>query len=77
MKNSEKTLDMIVNLCKNRGFISPGSEIYGSPQGGCRIVDGHDHTDMRRHNVLHSFQNSFFHFGVKPVIGQGQRGQAL
>ena len=29
MKNSEKTLDMIVNLCKNRGFIYPGSEIYG------------------------------------------------
>ena len=25
MKNSEKTLDMIVNLCKNRGFIYPGS----------------------------------------------------
>ena len=51
--------------------------LHGSPQGGCRIVDGHDHTDTRRHNVLHSFQNSFFHFGVKPVIGQGQRGQAL
>ena len=29
MKNSEKTLDMIVNLCKNRGFIYAGSEIYG------------------------------------------------
>ena len=29
MKNSEKTLYMIVNLCKNRGFIYPGSEIYG------------------------------------------------
>ena len=29
MKNSEKTLDMIVNLCKSRGFIYPGSEIYG------------------------------------------------
>ena len=29
MKNREKTLDMIVNLCKNRGFIYPGSEIYG------------------------------------------------
>ena len=29
MKNSEKTLDMIVNLCKARGFIYPGSEIYG------------------------------------------------
>ena len=29
MKNSEKTLDMIVNLCKNRGFVYSGSEIYG------------------------------------------------
>ncbi len=29
MKNSEKTLDMIVNLCKNRGFVYAGSEIYG------------------------------------------------
>ncbi len=29
MKNSEKTLDMIVNLCKNRGFVYAGSEVYG------------------------------------------------
>ena len=29
MKNSEKTLDMIVTLCKNRGFVYAGSEIYG------------------------------------------------
>ena len=29
MKNTEKTLDKIINLCKNRGFIFPGSEIYG------------------------------------------------
>ena len=29
MNNSEKTLDMIVNLCKNRGFVYAGSEIYG------------------------------------------------
>ena len=29
MKNTEKTLEQIVNLCKNRGFIFPGSEIYG------------------------------------------------
>ena len=29
MEHSKKTLDMIVNLCKNRGFIFPGSEIYG------------------------------------------------
>ncbi|MBR3965974.1 MAG: glycine--tRNA ligase [Clostridia bacterium] len=29
MKNSEKTMDKIVALCKNRGIIFPGSEIYG------------------------------------------------
>ena len=29
MKNSEKTLDMIVGLCKNRGYVYAGSEIYG------------------------------------------------
>ena len=29
MKNSEKTLDMIVNLCKNRGYVYAGSEVYG------------------------------------------------
>ena len=29
MKNTEKTMDKIVNLCKGRGFVFPGSEIYG------------------------------------------------
>ena len=29
MNNSEKTMEKIVALCKNRGFIFPGSEIYG------------------------------------------------
>ena len=29
MEQSEKTLDMIVSLCKNRGYVFPGSEIYG------------------------------------------------
>ncbi len=29
MKNTEKTMDKIVALSKNRGFIFPGSEIYG------------------------------------------------
>ncbi len=29
MKNTEKTMDMISALCRNRGFIFPGSEIYG------------------------------------------------
>ena len=29
MDMTEKTMEKIVNLCKNRGFIFPGSEIYG------------------------------------------------
>ena len=29
MENSAKTMDQIVALCKNRGFVYPGSEIYG------------------------------------------------
>ncbi len=29
MKNTEKTLDQIVALCKGRGFVYAGSEIYG------------------------------------------------
>ncbi len=29
MKNTEKTMDTIVALCKGRGFVYPGSEIYG------------------------------------------------
>ena len=29
LKNSEKTMDKIVDLCKSRGFVYAGSEIYG------------------------------------------------
>ena len=29
MNNSEKTMEKIVSLCKGRGFVFPGSEIYG------------------------------------------------
>ncbi|MBR4949902.1 MAG: glycine--tRNA ligase [Clostridia bacterium] len=29
MKNNEKTMEQIVSLCKNRGFVFSGSEIYG------------------------------------------------
>ena len=29
MKNTEKTMEKIVALCKTRGFVYPGSEIYG------------------------------------------------
>ena len=29
MNNRDKTMDQIIALCKNRGFVFPGSEIYG------------------------------------------------
>ncbi len=29
MSDSKLTMDKIVNLCKNRGFVYPGSDIYG------------------------------------------------
>lgn len=29
MKNTDKTMEVITALCRNRGFIFPGSEIYG------------------------------------------------
>ena len=29
MVNTDKTMDKIVSLCKGRGYIFPGSEIYG------------------------------------------------
>lgn len=29
LKNSEKTMEKVVALCKGRGFVYPGSEIYG------------------------------------------------
>ena len=29
MDNTQKTLDAIVALCKGRGFVYPGSAIYG------------------------------------------------
>lgn len=32
MKNTEKSMEKIVALCKNRGFVFPGSDIYGGLQ---------------------------------------------
>ena len=29
MDNAQKTMEKIVALCKGRGFVYPGSEIYG------------------------------------------------
>ena len=37
MKNTEKTMDKIVALCKNRGFVFAGSEIYGGLANTCLL----------------------------------------
>ena len=37
MKNTEKTMDQIVGLCKGRGFVYPGSEIYGGLSNSCLL----------------------------------------
>lgn len=29
MNNEEKTMDKVVALCKGRGYVYPGSDIYG------------------------------------------------
>jgi glycyl-tRNA synthetase len=29
LSNNEKSMDKIVNLCKSKGYVYPGSEIYG------------------------------------------------
>ena len=29
LKNTEKSMDKIVELCKSKGYVYPGSEIYG------------------------------------------------
>ena len=29
MDNKQKTMDKVIALCKGRGFVYPGSEIYG------------------------------------------------
>ena len=29
LTNEQKSMDKIVDLCKSRGFVYPGSEIYG------------------------------------------------
>ena len=46
MKNSDKTMEKIVALCKTRGFIFPGSEIYGGLANSWarQIID---HTDQK------------------------------
>ena len=43
MNNSEKTMDKIVALCKNRGFVYPGRAGHGAPgdhSKKCEYRDG-------------------------------------
>lgn len=56
MKHSEKTMDKLVALCKNRGFIFPGSDIYG---GLANTWDYAQLGVMLKNNVKRAWWKSF------------------
>ncbi len=56
MKNSEKTMEKIVALCKNRGFVYAGSEIYGG------LANAWDYGPLgveMKNNVKHAWWKKF------------------
>ena len=80
MKNTEKTMEKIVALCKNRGFVFPGSEIYGG------LANSWDYGPLgveMKNNVKRAWWKKFVqenpyrgtglrHFDESPGVG-GQR----
>jgi len=54
--NEEGKLDKIVSLCKRRGFVFPGSEIYGGIAG---IYDYGPLGVELRHNIKQYFWDKF------------------
>ena len=51
MKNTEKVMDKLVALCKGRGFIYPGSEIYGglATHGTTALLVLNSRTTSKKH----------------------------
>lgn len=56
MKKDQDVMDKVVSLCKRRGFIFPGSEIYGGLSG---IFDYGPYGVELRHNIKQYFWNKF------------------
>ena len=52
LKPEEKTMEKIVALCKNRGYVYPGSEIYGGLSNSWDYGKGYYDTFFARHPVL-------------------------
>ena len=72
MKNSEKTLDMIVNLCKSRGYVYAGSEIYGG------LANSWDYGPLGvefKNNVKKAWLKKFVQESEKPVRDLLLKGQ--
>ena len=58
MKNTEKTMEKLVALCKGRGFIFAGSEIYGG------LANTWDYGPLGaelKNNIKKSFNDIFIH----------------
>ena len=71
MKNSEKTLDMIVGLCKNRGYVYAGSEIYGG------LANSWDYGPLGvefKNNVKKAWTNFFSHAFLTLFLNSTPRG---
>ena len=56
MNHSDKTMDKIVALCKGRGFVYPGSEIYGG------LANSWDYGPLGveyKNNIKHAWMKKF------------------
>ncbi len=74
MEQSEKTLDMIVNLCKNRGYVFPGSEIYGGLANSWTTAPLRGVQEQRQKGMLKKFvQESPYNVGLDAAIIMNRR----
>ena len=71
MEQSEKTLDMIVNLCKNRGYVFPGSarSMAALPTAGTTVPLGVEFKNNVKKAWLKKFvQESPYNVGLDAAI---------
>ena len=70
MEQSEKTLDMIVNLCKNRGYVFPGSEDLRRPgqQLGLRPLGVEFKNNVKKAWLKKFVQESPYNVGLDAAI---------
>ena len=80
MENSKKTMDKIVALCKNRGFVYPGSEIYGGLANtwdygplGVALAHKKDTGHVQQQDRRSKTKQLFYHVAEKLISKDQQR----